>query len=187
MATKIGIQGEFGSTNERAAKLFIEKHQVKDAEIVPLRTTKNVLEAINKGQVEYGTFAWESSGGGLVEETQAATKKYSYVKVDELSIQPQHVLFSPESIDKNSPVSVYSHPQALKEHRPFLQDFFPNCTLHEEEDTALAASRLSKGEYPRNSIAIADKSCAALFELQVIDVELPANKNYWTIIYLVKK
>ncbi|MFA6171000.1 MAG: prephenate dehydratase domain-containing protein [Patescibacteria group bacterium] len=182
----IGIQGESGSTNERAAKIFAEKHGWKNYEIKYLISTENVLKALDGGEVDFGTFAWESRAG-LVDETQAAIKKYNYEKVGEEKLQLDHALLSVSEIDKNKTVNIYSHPQALKEHAAFLKKEFPKLNLVKEADTGLAAKNLSEGKYPNNSLAISSIVCAELYGLDTYLKDLPSNKGYFVVIYLVKK
>ena len=187
METRIGIQGELGSSNHEAAQAFIKKHHFENPQIVPLRSTLRVLETLHAKEIDYGTFAWESSRAGLVEETQEAIKKYTYNKVDELKLPIKHLLLNRKStpIDLQSRVSVYSHPQALKEHRDFLESFFSDIELIEEADTGYAAMQLSNGNYPPNSLVIAIKTCAEIYQLETFKESLPSNEGYWTRILLV--
>ncbi len=182
----IGIQGGPGSTNERACLFFAKKYGWDNFEIKYLISTENVLSALNNKEIDYGTFAWGSSRAGLVEETQEAIKKYSYHKIDEESFELNHALFQKSPIDKSYPVKIYSHQQALKEHKPFLEKEFTNPELIEEVDTGLAAKKLSDNQYPRNSLAIAPITCRDIYNLQVYMEDLPTNRGYLTTIYLVK-
>jgi len=182
----IGIQGDRGSTNERAAKLFAEKHGWPDYEIKYLISTENVLRALHNGEINYGTFAFESRAG-LVEETKAAVKKYPYEKTDEEKLQLDHALLSSSKIHKNKTVEIHSHPQAIIEHGEFLKKEFPELKLIKEDDTGGAAKDLSKGKYPENSLVIASIACAEMYGLGVYMKDLPTNAGYWVKIYLVKK
>lgn len=184
---RIGIQGDSGSTNERAAKHFASGHNWTDCEILPLRTTEKVLSALHKGSIDYGTFAWESSRAGLVQETQEAIRKYTFHKRDEVKLQIDHCLLSTGQILHNNLIRVFSHPQAIKEHRGFLEKYFQEIELHEEVDTAYAANKLRSGDYPTNSIVIAPKACAEVCGLDVYFDDLPSNRGYWTRILLVSK
>ncbi len=183
----IGVQGDIGSTNERAARFFANQYQWTDIEIRYLISTENVLKALEAGEIDYGTFAWSSSRGGLVEETQAAIAHYQYTKVDEHAFQLDHALLTNQSINPNQLVRVYSHFQALKEHRPYLEQAFTQLELVKEIDTAIAAKKMSQGMYPENSLIIAPVSCAALYQLKIYQSDLPTNNGYLTTIYLVKK
>ena len=185
--TRIGIQGDIGSANERAAKYFAQKNGWKNFEIKYLISTENVLKALNNNEIHFGTFAYESSREGLVEETQKAIKKYSFQKIDEQTFQLDHALLQNKKIYESKPITIYSHPQALKEHKSFLTKRFQNLKLIKEIDTALAAKKLKNNEYPQNSLVIAPISCAEIYNLKIYLPDLPTNKGYLTKIYLVKK
>jgi hypothetical protein len=183
----IGIQGGIGSTNERACKFFARKYGWKNFEIKYLISTENVLNALQKGEIQYGTFAWESTRGGLVTETQEATKKYSYLKIDEEKFQLDHAILCNSSIDKTKPVQIHTHPQALKEHKPFLIKEFKDPILIEEIDTAIAAKKMQNNEYPPNSGIIAPITCAEIYSLEIYLADIPTNQGYLTTIYIAER
>ncbi len=187
MRITIGIQGDRGSTNERACHHFAKKHHWNDYEIKYLVSSERVLKALQDKVVDYGTFAWSTSRFGLVDETQEAIKKYQFTKVDEVTLQLDHVLLSKDEVDLAQPVRIYSHQQALEEHRPYLDDEFPDAELIGEIDTAVAAQYLSEGKYPKNSLVVAPISCAEIYGLQVFRNKLYTNEKYRAVIYLVKK
>lgn len=181
----IGIQGEKGSTNEKACKIFAEKNGWKDFEIKYLLSTERVLKELNEGKITHGTFAWASTSGGFVEETKEAVKKYDYKKIDELEIQIDHAILKKDKIEKDKIVKVYSHQHALKRHKNFLQKEFEKVELVEETDTGTAAKKMSRGEYPPNSVAIAPIICAEMYNLEIYMEDIPTNQNYITTIFLV--
>lgn len=183
---RIGIQGTQGSTNDRACTFFAKKHQWKNYNVQYLISTKKVLDSLNNGLIDFGTFAWESSRKGLVEETQKAIKKYKYQKIDEVKLQSDHALLSNNPIDSSKTVNIFSHPQAFKEHGLFLKEKFPKLKLFDEVDTAVAAFKLKSGDYPENSLVIASITCAKIYNLDVYIKNLPSNKGYFTTIYLVR-
>lgn len=184
---RIGIQGGEGSTNERACRFFAQKYGWEDFTIDYLVTTENVLRALDEGAVDYGTFAWKSSRAGLVAETQEAIKKYAYTKIDEHAFQLDHALLSRGSVDIQKTITVFSHPQALAEHKNFLEKTFPLLVLKEAIDTGLAAKNLRDKKYPANSLVIAPIGCAELYSLAVFQKDLPGNIGYETTIYLARK
>ncbi len=183
----IGVQGDRGSTNEKAANFFAMKHDLKDFKIKYLITTTNVLKSLKEGKIDYGTFAWESSRAGLVKETQEAIKTFKYKKIDEEEFQLDHALLKKSTVDKTKLVRIFSHPQALKEHKAFLEAEFPKLELLEELDTAVAAEKLKNHEYPENSLIIAPISCAEIYDLDIYLENLPTNEGYLTKIYFVEK
>lgn len=183
----IGIQGDAGSTNERACHFFAKKHRWDQFEIKYLISTKNVLKALSNSQIDLGTFAWESSRAGLVEETRKAIIDFSYKKIDEVTLPLDHALLTKDEIDLAKNINIYSHPQALKEHKNFLTQQFNKINLIPEIDTAIAAKKLKNQEYQSNSMIIAPISCAKIYNLEVFMADLPTNQGYETTIYLAKK
>lgn len=182
----IWIQWDIWSTNEKACKYFAKKNGWNAVDIKYLISTENVLIALQNKEIDYWTFAWESSKAWLVKETQEVIKKYKFQKVDEEKFFPDHVLFSRNNIDINKKIKIYSHKQALLEHKPFLDTKFSNIDYIEEVDTWIAAKKLSDWEYENNSIVIAPIWCSDIFDLNVYLSDLPTNKGYFTTLYLVQ-
>lgn len=183
---RIGIQGSQGSTNEKACHYFTKKHRWENFEIKYLISTKAVLVALEKGETDYGTFAWGSSRHGLVEETQEAIKRHSYQKIDEVILQLNHALLSNGPININQKIQILSHPQAISEHKNFLKNHFKDVEFIETRGTAIAAEMLKNKRHSENQLAIAPIECAELYGLRIHKKDLPSNQGYQTTIYLVK-
>ena len=186
---KIGIQGDIGSSNHSVAIHFARLKNWFDYEIVPLRSTRGVLSAICAEEVDFGIFAWESASGGLVAETQRAIKEFPYNKVDEIVIEIEHALLKEKgaSVDRNATVFIYSHPQALIEHKRYLSRAFPKVKYCEASDTGFAAKQLSAGVYPDNSLTISPPLCAQVYNLEILEHNIPYDKESWTRFFIVKK
>ena len=185
---KIGIQGEIGSSNHAIAVEFANQQGWSEYEIVPLQRTRAVLAALQAGRVDYGTFAWESSSGGVVSETREAVRLFSYCVIAEIVVDIEHALLIPKNgvIETGAPVRIYSHPQALREHRHYLADRFPAIDYLEAADTGRSARQLSSGAYPPNSLVIAPPLCAQVYDLDVFQADLPYDGEAWTRFFLVK-
>ncbi len=186
---KVGIQGGVGSTNQRAAEVFAQLEGWVDYQIEYLFTTENVLHHVNEGKVDLGVFAWESTVVGVVHESALAVKKYDFEKLAEVKLQLDHALLVNLPIDESQTVYIYSHPQALMVHEPFLLERFSKCELREAKDTAVAAEKLIIGEYPPNSLVVAPMACAGIYGLDLFlsDEAMPKNKGYVTTFHLVRK
>jgi prephenate dehydratase len=183
---KIGIQGNIGSKNEEAARFFINKNKWMDSEIVPLINTESVLKSLYNAEIHYGVFAYESSRAGMVKETKEALTKYKVEKVDTVALDIDHALLANSKIDTDQKIYIYSHPQSLKEHKSYIEQRFKDYELVETEDTATAAKKLSENAYKPNSLVIAPKNCAKLYNLALFEDDLPTNKGYFTTFWLVK-
>ena len=68
--TRIGYMGIPGSNSEAAAMEFRERNGLADAELVPLMDSRGVVDAMEKGECEYGVVATRNIVAGPVEETE---------------------------------------------------------------------------------------------------------------------
>lgn len=182
---KIGIQGAKGSANEKACRFFCEQKGVNSYEIFYLITTEKVLKALNQGKIDWGVFAMKSSRGGLVAETQKAIQSFCFNKLAEIDLAIEHVLLANVLKQNCFYQKIISHPQALLEHRDYLQKTYPQAELVSADDTALAAQKLGAGEYGEDVLVIALKECAQLYGLMLKEEKLPTNQGYVTTFYLV--
>lgn len=71
---RIGYQGVEGSNAEAAAKKLAERLSFKDAEFIPLISSKNVITALKQHRIDYGVVATKNTLGGTVRETFNAIK-----------------------------------------------------------------------------------------------------------------
>jgi prephenate dehydratase len=185
---QIGIQGKKGSASDAACTFFIEKNGWKNAKKEYLINTENTLNALENGTVQYAVSAIESSRAGKVPEAVAAMKNHPQCMIiDILPLQLNHALLQKEDIDTTQMVHVFSHPQALAEHDSFLQSIFTDYTKNAQSDTAEAAEKLAKGEFPKNSIVIAKLECAEIYGVSVFEKDMPSNQGYITQMALFTK
>ncbi len=183
----IGIQGSRGSVNEKGCLFFASKYHWGDIEIKYLISTDNVLKELTEGTIDRGTFAWESTRAGMVRETQRAVHNYSFTLLDEEWFCPEHALLMKTPIETTQPIHIFSHPQALLEHKSYIISRFPNARLIDEIDTAVAAYNLEHDAYEKNSLVIAPIECAQIYNLSVFEKNLPTNEGYLTKIVLVQR
>jgi len=147
-----------------------------------------VLEALFHGKIEYGVFA-RKSRIGLVEESEKAIQKWGnfFQTVETMNLPIHHVLLQRTKIEEPQKVTIVSHPQALKEHTSTLKNRFAHLTLHPEANTIVAIEKLQRGDFPKNTLIIAPKECAELYELNVFEASLLDDPGYITTFWLVKK
>jgi len=65
---KVGFQGICGSNSEIAAENLTRKMGLSNVEFVGLVTSKAVIEALEKGLIDYGVLATKNSIGGEVKD-----------------------------------------------------------------------------------------------------------------------
>lgn len=144
MSVKIGFQGIEGSNSETASVNMSERLGWTEVELVPLVSSRAVVDALIKGEIDYGVMAVLNHVAGTVQETEAALKNLTYTTVAADCLPIHHCLFVKDSsvIKLNT---VASHIQALRQCRNNLQIEYPDAGLKEVEDTAIAARYLSEG------------------------------------------
>lgn len=183
----IGIQCSKGSANERACNEFCRKRNISDYKIKYLISTENVLRALYQGKINLGVFAVKSSRAGSVKETQKAIKKFPFKKIDEIDLKINHAFLGIKRLNKEQYHQIISPPHALMEHEKYIRKQYPNAKFIKEKDTALAARKLKEGKYDSKTLIISPKESAEVYQLKVIEDNLPTNKGYFTTFYLVKK
>ncbi len=169
---KIGYQGDFGSNNEDAAVEFAQRNfrTISHIEYIPLLTSKNVIDAILDGTIDYGVCAVRSfttSEAIKVEETTDALKTTSFLleSADVLSLPIHHCLFSLPGAKIDT---IASHKQALIRTVVNRHKYFPNCAESEEKDTAWCARALRSGELPPNYAILCKKDTGEKFNLECL-------------------
>ena len=75
---KIGYMGIPGSFSEVAANELLAQAGMTETELVPLVCAKNILEAMQKGEVQYGVLGVENSTAGPVGEFVHTFENISY-------------------------------------------------------------------------------------------------------------
>ncbi|MBT7310523.1 prephenate dehydratase [bacterium] len=185
--TKIGIQGGRGSFSEQAGIKFVENHRLDDGEIIFQISSEAVLAGVESGETEYGVFAMENAQGGVVIESVEALARYRCEIVEMFHIPVDQNLLGISGVNIGDVSEIHSHLQALRQCKDFLSEHFWTRPLIEADDTAEAARRLSEGKLPNTAGVIANKACAKLYGLEVLQESIHDLKHNLTLFLGVKK
>lgn len=183
----IGIQGGKGSFSEEAAAQFATNHGLEKIKIVYQISSEFVLKGIEIGETDYGVFAMENAQGGVVIESVEALAKYCCEIVEMFHIPVDQNLLGLSGINLGDITEIHSHQQALRQCKDYLSDHFWARPLIEEDDTAEAARRLSEGKLPKTIGVIANKACADLYGLEILQESIHDLKHNLTLFLGVKK
>ncbi|MGH7245955.1 MAG: prephenate dehydrogenase/arogenate dehydrogenase family protein, partial [Candidatus Levyibacteriota bacterium] len=171
-----GIQGGIGSFNEEALLHYFANHNVGKYKVNYLFTTKNVLEELHKGNIDFGLFAIVNSTGGLVEETVRQLGKYKFSIVEDFTILIRHFLMKRKDIRVQEIKKIMAHPQVLKQCEQTLKDKFEKYKLVSGEgnvvDTAKAAEELAKGRILKNTAILGPANLAERYGFDLIAEDL---------------
>lgn len=185
---KLGIMGAIGSFSQKAAEEYSVMHKINNAEIIPLVSAENVLEAVEKGNVDKGIFPVENSNGGIVIETVHAMAAHRF-KIEKLfEIDVHHMLLVKPGTTSAHIETISSHDQALKQCRMYLRRVWPQLAIEPYKDTAAAAKALADNDLPDTTAVIAPRRCAELYGLDILEESIQDLKfNYTSFIVAVNK
>ena len=185
MMHRMGYMGIPLSNSEEMASRFSEAQGFTDCELVPLMSARNVIDALVKGEIDYGVLAVENIFAGKVGETEDALKGVENVEtVDTMWTFIHHCVFKK---DKDSDIRcIVSHIQALLQSENNLKKLYPNAEWKECEDTAYAAEMLAKGELPDDCAAVCRKAAGEFYNLCLDSENVEDNKENRTLFSLIR-
>lgn len=183
----IGIQGGKGSFSEEAAHTFSQNHGLEDISIEYLISSEAVLAAVENGDVDYGIFAMENAQGGVVIESVEALAIHRCQIIEMFHISISQNLLGKPGMNVGDITEIHSHQQALRQCKDYLSEHFWTRPLIEEDDTAESARRLGNGELPETAAVIANRTCADLYNLAILQEDIHDLKHNLTLFLGVKK
>jgi prephenate dehydratase len=183
----IGIQGGKGSFSEQAATQFASNHGINDFNIVYQISSESVLSGLESDQTDYGVIAMENAQGGVVIESVEALARYRCSIIEMFHIPVDQNLLGVSGMNVGDITEIHSHQQALRQCKDFLSEYFWTRPLIEEDDTAESARRLSEGKLPKTAGVIANKACAELYDLEILQESIHDLKHNLTLFLGVKK
>jgi prephenate dehydratase len=184
---KIGIMGAHGSFSEMAGEKYRAKHGDVQSEIIPLITAEAVLTALEKGEIDRGVFPIENSNGGIVLEAVHAMAKHQFTIEEMFELDVHHMLLVAPGVTAAHISTIASHDQALKQCRMYLKRMWPEAELMPYADTAKAAADIANGTLPETVAAIAPRSAAALYGLDILEESIQDLKFNYTVFIVAQK
>jgi len=179
----IGVSGNIGSFSEEAANYYCTKNNIKDYQLNYLISVENVLRALVNDKIDKGVFPIENSNGGIVYETVYAMSKYIFKIENFFEIDIKMNLLVKHGTKAGDIEKIVSHSQALKQCRMYLKRKWQNTELEEYADTAEAAKDLGSGKLPDNIAVIAPRTCAQIYNLELLEESIQDLKfNFTTFI-----
>lgn len=152
------------------------RHFGSSAKFIPVKSIKEVFEAVENGQVDYGVVPIENSTEGVVNYTLDMFIDFDLKITAEVMLEVSHNLLSLTGHIKDIE-TIYSHPQAFAQCRTWLERNLPDKTLHESTSTARAAELASRDS---SSAAIASELAAKTYNLKFVQRDIEDNKHNYT-------
>lgn len=175
--------GGQGSFSEEAGNYYCQQKGITDYEIKYLLVADNVLKSVSEGLVDLGIFPIENSTSGVVKVAVYAMAKYNFNIDDMFDIDIRQNLLVRPGTKRSEITTIVSQLPALGQCREYLKNEWPGAEILEYKDTAEAARDVANGTLPVTAAAVANKSCAKLYGLEIMEENIQDLKiNYTTFI-----
>ena len=174
----IGYQGIEGSFSEAAAMKMAELCGFTDVVYIPLKNSAPVINALFRKEIDYALVATRNSIGGNVAETMAVITR-AQLRLKRAEVFPIHqcIFKANRSVKNQSIKKIISHVQALNQTRNYRENNFPIADAIEDEDTALAAKKLSEGVYGKDTAVICSHEAGTRYGLSLIEENIEDQKD----------
>lgn len=164
----LGVMGEKGSFSQEAGERWLKDHQLLEAKIICFSNAEKVYDALDYGSIQIGLLPIQNAVGGMVQESVRGLAAYRCKITGFFPFLVQQCLMSRKDDKHKKPLSIHSHPQALRQCRAYLKKHYPGVPQIEEEDTAGSARMLAAGKLPEGAWVIAPGKCANIYELKLL-------------------
>ncbi len=134
------------------------------AELIPVKSIKDVFNEVEKKRADYGVVPIENSTEGVVNHTLDMFIDSDLKICAELMLEISHNLLSKNG-DLRKIKKVCSHCQPIAQCRNWLEENLPNVKLVEVSSTACAAQLAHKRA---DTAAIASQQAASLYDLKIV-------------------
>lgn len=178
--------GPDGSNTHNAMLKFLELSSIRVDNKIAEKSIKSALKNLEKDSNSICILPIENSIEGIVRETIGNFLDIKDDKIHilgEITLPIRHMLLS-KSKDKTKIRKIYSHPQALAQCSKFLYQNFPDVELKEVSSTSYAAQKVST-EKDNSIAAIANETCAQLFDLNILSNDINDEKDNKTRFYIL--
>lgn len=168
---KVACFGDRGSYTEQAMFSFFGP----DTEGIYKHSFKDVMEALHKGEVEYGVLPIEnSSTGGINDIYDLLVKSQAFI-IGEQEVKVEQALIGMPGTKIEDIRKVYSHQQGILQCRPFLSHY-PAIQTEEFESTSASVKKVAEDKIPSQA-AIGSGRAAALYGLEVLQPNINEESN----------
>lgn len=171
--TKVVYQGVPGAFSEQAMiRFFGQKVSSSNVE-----QFEDIVEMIEQGKADYGVLPIENSSAGFVSGIYHLLQEHDVTIVGGISLEVSQALLGIKGAKLEDIQTVYSHPQALMQTKPFLDARgWKQISL---ENTAVSAKKIQE-DGDKTQAAVASVRAAELYNLEVLKPAINSQKHNTT-------
>ena len=173
-----GVEGAYGY----AAML---EYFGKDVNCFHVTTFKEAIEAIVNKEANFAVLPIENSTAGIVTDMYDLLMAYDITIVDEHTLKVEHKLLGLPGTKLSDIQRVYSHPQALSQCKPYLEQH-QDWVRKEYTNTAAACKKIRDDGDPSQA-AIGSAYAARLYGLEVLAENIHYDNNNSTRFIIVSR
>ncbi len=179
---KISYLGPKGTHCYNACSLY---NTNKDNELIACKTITEAIELLLNDKVEECVVPIENSIKGTVLETldNIFENESLFIK-EEIVLDIGHFLLGYENLDIKGIKKIYSHAQAIGQCKRYIQNNLKESELIEVESTARGAEIVKNS---KDGVCIANKVCAQIYDLKVLDENIQDRNNNQTRFFVLTK
>jgi len=159
------------------------RHFGSSAQFLPVESIKDVFDAVEKGQTEFGVVPIENSNEGVISYTLDLFIDSELKVSAEVMLEITHNILS-LSGDKSKVKKVYSFSPATAQCRRWLQQNLAGVPIVEATSTANAAELASRED---EAAAIASDLAAKIYNLRFIERHIEDSRQNYTRFLVISK
>ena len=172
---QLGILGPRGTHSEEAA-IYLQKFLPEKIELVNYSEIFEVLNAVEKNEIDFGFVPVENSLEGSINITLDILARSNHLKIIRELVWHvhNHLMTKPETLPQDIK-KIFSHAQPISQCRKFLQNNFPHAEIINTPSTARAAEIVAESNFSEGFAAICTKRAGELNGLKNISSEVQDN------------
>lgn len=179
---KVGFQGTDGAYSQQAVLSHFSSRS-NDLETTGFETFREVVEAVENEEMDYGMLPVENTTAGSINDTYDLLNRGNLSIVGEEVVSVEHCLVALEEVPIENIRRILSHPQAIAQCMNYLSKLH-HCKVESYLDTAMAARKVME-DSDLSQAAISSREAARLYGLTILREGIANQKDNFTRFVLV--
>jgi 3-deoxy-7-phosphoheptulonate synthase len=173
--------GEFGAYSHKASLGYFGEEITP----VPMRTFKDIFNAVHTEECQYGVIPLENSLSGSIHENYDLLQEYDLKIIGEITIRIKHALIAQKGTTKDQIKRILSPPPPFAQCKNYL-DQYPDIELVPATATSSAVKQV-KESGDKYAAAIASTMAANIFDMNIIEESIEDNPRNYTRFAIIAK
>lgn len=166
--------GENGAHSHKASLSYFGDEVTS----VPMKSFRDIFNAVESGSVEYGVVPVENSLSGSIHENFDLLQEYDLHIIGEVTIRIKHALITHPEADPKAITRILGPAHAFAQCRNYLEQY-PDAELVPVKAAASAVRRVRESD-DMHTAAIGSAMAADIFDMQVVAESIEDNPRNYT-------